>query len=710
MTSTHKQATREIAIVATSGLNFPTKSRKYLIDMVRDAAVKAGAKFVIIAGNTLDGKALETEFKARLKEKIRAYLETTDAKDRRDDPTWRIRLAEEFTADFVEEYASQLDDYLPLIPGGVNWHIVIAEKVFDKAIGARILEQLQERRDDVRLIGARQDGSYDTEPKVPVQFRGFDTIRVIVPHRTPWFYRIVTSFMQRLIDSFVPRTSSERPSMMLVGCTGTAAHLPFYEGVPCISVPTLHKIDVQLSAENMVGCSVIRVIEENGRTRVIAGTHDFRSAIYAERDVVVPAGVSLVQRAVLHALIKSDASLKGIRFWVNENRRRFGRKREITDAKIEKALDSLKKRELVWHSSQSNRYALNEHALYGAEVTLDALHAGSRDIKHLGWSCFHGGSSKTLYFTALEEIPRLAEDVDAIIENGDINQGISHNYEYNGELAPWANGADKQEKFNAHFRAKLLAETFCRRWARNEHMTDDRARLEASVVRYVFGPGNHDTWLFYGKRALPLSIFEDNLRVNVASMIYAACVKFGLTITADEVRAITDERIVRVGESRMVHIDGITVGIKHPYKGGARSRSARIQEVAEFIWRRFERFSATVAKKSDGFAMVYVANFHTAAAVHIGKFGRTIVGVMTGAYLHDTEFESNIDKVVEYGPVVVRVTLNKEGRVLYTETEFSDYINAQDSAFVLADRLDTHQVLEHGVRLFDRIKMKLPWR
>jgi len=708
-TQTVKTHPRELAFVATSGLNFPTKSRKYLIDLVRDAAVKANARFVIIAGNTLDGKALEREFKARLRQRISEFMEDNPARER--DAGWREFETEAFAKEFIEEHAGQLDDFLPQIPGGINWHIAIAEKVFDRPIGARILEKLQKLRDDVRLIGARQDGSYDTEPRVPVRFRGFETIRVIVPHRTPWFYRIVTSFMQRLIDSFVPRTSSPKPSMMLVGCTGTATHIPFYEGVPCISVPTLHKIDVQLSAENMVGCSVIRVIDDgSGQTRVISGAHDFRTAINAEREIVVPASIAPVQKAVMHSLIESDASFKTILWWVNDQRRRFGRKRDITEGQLQKALEALKKKGLVRHSKKSNRYALNEDRLHEVAVTLKTLHADSRDVKHLSWSCMHGGSAKTLYFTALETIPRLAEDVDAIIENGDLNQGIAHNYEYNGELAPWANGMDKQEKFNAHFRATLLAGAFRRRLVRNALIENVSERVRVSVVRYVFGPGNHDMWIFHGKRALPLAIFEADLRSTLASMIHAICVESNLDISSDEVRSITDERIVRVGDSRMVNIDGVTVGIKHPHKGGARSRSARIQEVAEFIWRRFDRFASTVAQKSDGFAMVYVANFHSAAAVHIGKFGRTIVGVMTGAMLHDTEFESNIDKVVEYGPVAVSVKLNPENRVLYTETEFSDYINDEDRGFVTADRHDTVQVLEHNLKLFKRIKLKLPWR
>ena len=694
------QKAKELAIVATSGLNFPTKSRKYLINLVKEAAIKVKATFIIVAGNTMDGKALELELKARLKRRLVGVSSKHSE---------RVRL--DFEAEFIEEYAAQLDEYLPVI-SGCNWHIVIAEKVFDRPIGVRIMEHVQARRRDVRLIGAKEDGTYDTEPKVPLQYRGFEVIRVIVPRRTPWFYRIVTGFMQRLINSFVPRTNSAKPSLVLVGCTGTAAYLPFYEGVPCVSVPALHKIDQQLSAENMVGCTVIRVVtEDDGRVRVISGTHDFRAAVFAERDVMIPPNAPPVQRAILNSLIRGDASFRSILWWTNENKKRFRRQKDFTEVEIRKGIAELTRQELIVHSEKSNRYAINEEKLQDASVSLSSLHEGGRTIKHLVWSCFHGGAMKTLYFTALRDVPRLAQDVDAIIENGDLIQGIAHQYEYNGELLPSMNGFDKQEILNAHIRATMLLEAFRLRLGKlSKAALNNRERVFKALPPYVYNLGNHPSWNYHNRDALILSLFDEKLRVLMASGIVAICRERNINVSHDEAVALAEKRIIRLGESRMINLDGVLVGIKHPFKGRTLSKSGRIQEVVDFMWKRFPGLEETVTQGSTGFALAYVANFHEAASVHIGKFGRTILGVMTGAYMYDTEFENHVDKVVEYGPAVVEVRLSQEGRLLYSETEFIDRIDDEDRAFVHADRLDSQHVLERSIKLFDRIKLTMPWR
>lgn len=697
---TKSRKAKELAIVATSGLNFPTKSRKYLIDLVKEAAIKVKATFIIIAGNTMDGKALELELKARINKRLHGVA-----------PNDLERARLDCEAEFVEEYAAQLDEYLPVITG-CNWHIVIAEKVFDRPIGVRIMECVQARRRDVRLIGAKQDGTYDTEPKVPLQYRGFEVMRVIVPRRQPWFYRIVTGFMQRLINSFVPRTNSVKPSLILVGCTGTAAYLPFYESVPCVSVPTLHKIDEQLSTENMVGCTVIRVItEDDGRIRVISGTHDFRAAVFAERDVVIPPTAPPAQRAILYSLTRGDASFRNIGWLANENKKRFHRKKDFSEAEIKKGIAELLRQELIVHSAKSNRYGINEEKLQHASISLASLHEGGRTIKHLVWSCFHGGAMKTLYFTALRDIPLLAQDVDAIIENGDLIQGIAHQYEYNGELLPFANGFDKQEILNAHIRATMLLEAFRLRLKKlSKTELNNRENVFGALPPYVYNLGNHPSWNYHNRDALILSLFDEKLRGLMATGIVAIAGECGIVVSHNEAVALAANRIIRLGESRMVTLDGVIVGIKHPFKGRTLAKSGRIQEVVDFVWKRFASFASTATQQSNGFALVYVANFHEAASVHIGKFGRTILGVMTGAYMKDTEFENHLDKVVEYGPSVVEVRLSEKGRLLYSETEFIDRIDAQDAEFVHADRLDSRQVLQRSIKILDRIGLTMPWR
>lgn len=698
---------REIAIVATSGLSWPTRSRRYLINLVGEAVAKARAKFVIIAGHTVDGKYLEAEFKARLKEHLKTFTPRLKGEE-------LDYEKDQFEREFIREYAVHLSDFLPKLPGDVNWHIAIAERIYDRPIGAKILERLCDLRSDVRIIGERQeDGFYDREPKVPVQFSGMETIRVIVPHRSPWFSKVISNLVQRLHNAFAPRTLSPKPDLILTGVTGTAVHLPYYDGVPNISVPALNKLVEQQATEHMIGCTVLRLVG-NGKdgVRVINGVHNFRTAAFQEKAVAVPTSLPKTQQAVMYALVPSDASFNAVLYRVNASKSRFHRKTKFDENEIRSALDELVNSGKVHFSKKSNRYGINEELRRNADITLESLWNGSRSVKHLVWSCLHGGALKTLYFTALEDLPKLATDADAAIENGDLMQGIAHNYMHNGELMPFATGVDKQEVFNAYFRAAILVKIFRNRVeALSESARRNTEKVIAEcLIPYIYNKGNHDLWAHFNRASLPLQLFDTTLRAQVVEGVIRACSEFGVRATFAQVKAAVDASISTVGESRMVELNGIAIGIKHPHKGRTIQKSTRIQEVAEFVWRRFTKYLGTVAKQSSNITIAYVANYHEAAAAHITKFGQTILGVMTGAYMYETDFETHHDKVVDSGPAIVTVRIDKEGRLLYSETEYTARIDQEDRAFVTADRFSTATVFTQSAKLLDRIGLTMPWR
>lgn len=706
-----KNGEKSVTLVAVSGLSWPTRSRGYLINLVKDVVAKHKANFAIIAGHTVDGKYLEVEFKERLKERIAREREVPREEGVRFDAEW---VKEEFESEFIEEYSSQLSDFLPKLPNGANWHIAIAERIYDRPIGAKILEELRDKRADVRIIGKRQeDGFYDREPKFPVQLPGFEEIRVIVPHRSPWFSKVITNLVQRLMSAFAPRTLSPKPDLILVGVTGTAAHLPYYDGVPTISVPALNKLVEQQATEHMIGATVIRVIADgNEQPRIVNGVHNFRTAAFEEKAFAVSTSLPSVQQAVMHSLIPSDASFKAVLYRVNAEKRRFHRKTDFKEETVKNALMELVKVKKVVFSKQSNRYGINEELRRNAKITLDSLWDGSRQVKHVVWSCLHGGALKSLYFTALEDLPKLAADADAVIENGDLMQGIAHNYMHNGELLPFATGVDKQEVFNAYFRAAILVEIFRNRvktLSGNDRRNAEKVLAEC-LIPYVYNRGNHDMWVYFNRCSLPLQLFDTTLHAQMIDGVNRVCDEFDVRPTFAQVKSAVDASIRTVGESRMIELNGIAVGIKHPHKGRTIQKSARIQEVAEFVWRRFTTYLGTVATKSSSITIAYVANYHEAAATHITKFGQTILGVMTGAYMYETDFETHHDKVVDPGPAVVNVRIDKEGRLLYSETEYVGHISEEDRSFVTADHLTSKLVFERSAKLLDRIGLTLPWR
>lgn len=705
------QKGKELSIVAISGLSWPTRSRKYLINLVKEAVEKSMAKFVIIAGHTVDGQYLEKEFKARLKEFVKEQRAT--AKEDKKiifDSDW---CKHTFEQEFVKEYAEHLSDFLPVLPNDVNWHIVIAERIYDRPIGAKILEKLKDMRADVRIVGERlEDGYYDREPKFPVQFPGFDTIRVIVPHRSPWFSNTITNLVQRLHNAFSPRTLSPKPSLTISGVTGTAVHLPYYDGVPNVSVPALNKILEQQATEHMIGASVIKLVANGRGTRIVNGVHNFRIAAFKEKILSIPTSLPNIQQAIMQALVPSDASLKALVHRVNVNKLVFSRRTNFKQETIKETLQELIGSKKVIFSKKSNRYGINEDLRKNAVMSLDALHKDSRTIRHTIWSCFHGAALKTLYFTALEDLPQMLAESDGGIENGDINQGNAHNYDYNGELLPGFNTVDKQEILNAYIRATICADAFKIRLERYKELAkkNPNEAVEKSLPPYHFNVGNHDAWRFYGKVGLILQQFEDKLRTVLAERIAKICRENNIAYSEEKARELVDRKVRRVGESRMTEIDGVLVGVKHPHKSRTVQKSTRVQQVVNFIWQRFDSFTDTVAKNAKGFAIAYVANFHEAAAVHVTKYGKTVLGVMTGAYLHDTEFETNLDKVVDRGPALVTAVLSPSGELLYSETEFISRISEGDYKFVTADRLSTKEVHERVLKLLKKIELDLPWR
>lgn len=697
---------QELNFVETSGINFPYRNRKYLIDVVADIAREHNAKFIIVAGNAIAGKHLDGELAALLlsvKEEMKSaneLIKETNKKlpagQKQSMVKFDQELKEELKNSFIDEKSQALDEFLPHIENNsqkVKYHIIISENIFDRPIGVKILEELQKRRDDIRLF-------YDTEEKIPINLEGIEDPRLIVPRRRPWFYKILTGLMQRLIDSFVQRTFSPRPSFVSVGCTGTGANIPFYKGVPCFSIPTLHKIDEQLSTENMVGCLVKKITVRNGKPYIINRTYDFRTLIFNEREIAVGSLVSDFEKEIVDALKPSSASLKSVLFRVNQNRREKLSLQEVKDT-----LEKLKSRNIVVFDEKGNRYRINEELVKQATCTLKDLMSGTKVHKHVAISCIHIGALKTLYFTLMNDLPDLAVDADALIINGDLKQGIAHNYEYNGELLPFANGKDKQDLLAARIVHHIVWRIFEKRFesikAKNYDAKDIVSRC---LIRLVIKIGNHDAWGYYGKDALPLVLFETEFKSLLLKSISDFCFQNNLrTADLSSITKTVEERFRLVGEIGIVNVNGIKIGVKHPHKSRTLSKSQRIQEVVSF-------FEEQKVEKPYNVTVVYDANFHEAAAAHVSIFGRTILGVQTGAFLKDTQFENTKDKVVDYGPAKVTVCVNKDNQLIYDEVEFDSTINEQDKKIIFADKISAKDVLCLSSRILKALNWSMPWR
>lgn len=684
---------RSLSFVAISGLNFPSRSRPYLPRLAQEIAEQEKAEFILVAGNMLAGRALEQELKELLKGIRKEKSEQAESqKDK------KVDSLDEFVAD----KAAALDEFLPRLKGQMKYHIVIAEKVYDKALGVQVLEALRKLRkeagcDDIRL-------HHNPDTKIPIHLPNFGEMRVLVPRKEPWFYENVTGLMQRLVNSFAMRTNSSKPRLILAGCTGTSNFLPRYKGLAAVSVPVLHKLDEQLSTENMVGCVVVKIKAVDDDFQISHKTYDFRTAIFNEPKFALNGDLTANQKLVLDVLKPSSASRGTILFRVNT----LSKETPWSEDQLKKVLQELKDKKLISRDREGHRYSISDSLLRRVQINLASFLQGAKKLVLVVKSCWHVGALKALYHTTLEVEPELAEDADAICLNGDVTQGISHNYEYNGELAPAMNGADKHQIFAALMQGGMIMTVFKKRW---EKITDQKLavtdKLAQCLITYVYNIGNHDEHRFSSsKHAIPLQTFDASLRSYLTSEIMAFLVaKDQQGVGLQIVENLVNQKVIRVGESRVVKLGGIPIGLKHPRQGRTQGMGLRIQQTANFFDKALRDWPNNILSEIN---IVLVANFHEHAAIHMGLFGRTVLGVQSGAMLKDTEFENGMNKAVDHGLVRVVVELNGNGELLTTEMEFPDYIAPADKNIVFADQLTQGQVMEHFAALAQKYNMR--WR
>ncbi|TSC89523.1 MAG: hypothetical protein G01um10143_13 [Parcubacteria group bacterium Gr01-1014_3] len=686
---------RSACFVAISGIDFPKRSRKYLMNLTAEVAKSRGANFILIAGHVVNGRELDKQLKLRLK----GVKKTADKS--------KEEMCKKIEQEFVNEMAGALNEFLPVIKD-VNYHIVVAEAIYDWPIGYKVLEVVQKMRGgpqgDIRLFN-------DPEHKMPVQLPGFGDVRVLVPKKQPWFYENVTGVMQRVINGFAMRTNSPPPPLIIVGCTGTGAFVPRYRGIPCIAIPCHNKLDEQLSAENMVGCTVVTIAKDEKVYRITWDPIDYRTVIFNERELAIPEDMSKAHRRVIRALEPSSASFKTIEFRVNSNGNGH-RKTPWSAEKVKKILEELQKRHLVEYNKAQNRYAINDALVNKVNVSLEDFFKNKKTVTFVQKSCWHVGALKALYWSVLHYEPKLARDVDAIVICGDIQQGISHNYEYNGELLPIANGPDKQELLAGLMQTQIMMETFVDRWEDFRKLKLPTAEMvKKCTVGLVIKEGNHDESRFSsGKGAIILMIFEMVLRYEMAKRVNQFLQDHKVNdLTYSQVAEIVNAKIIRVGETSVAEVNGIPIGLKHPHQGKTQAKGARIQQTNNFFMQAFRNHPDP---KLRNIAVVGVANFHEAAAICTSVFGRTILGIMTACELYDTKFENNFNKVVEFGMAKVKVDLNENGKFLAASVQYSmtseEEIVKEDARIVLKNELTTEDISRQCLELSK--KFNIPWR
>lgn len=661
--------------LAISQLNFPDPSvnRKYLMGLVKDVVELEGVQSVIVAGGMLAGKYLKSLFASEIKE--------NGIKDKYE--------KEECRAKFVDDWAEELSAFLPILGEGVNYHIIYSPApAYDAADGESICREILVRLFEIRDKKEKDIRLYldDSEPRVPVQWPEPTEIRVLVPQNKPWYSKLVSNLLQRLATPFAGRTfTGERPALILAGCTGSGVDIPSYKGIPTISVPALYKINRVKTTESMVGCVVVSMRKEGDSIKYALDTFDFRPFVSAERQSLIPEDMPTEKKRILLHLSKNSQGFDTLYNRLYGFRLEKKTPEKVVEEKehLKKNLDALVSRGFVVYKPEINRYELSKKLEYKVKANLKTLMERARRIRVVAYACLHVGAIKTLYATFEHLIPELSENADALFGCGDIIQGLAHNFECSGELVPTLNTNDKQSIKAGQIQANVLLQIFDKRLAKYklEGLSPEEL-VRKCLMKFFYCLGNHDMWVHYNKQGLPLRDFH---REIVSTVLLGVAERVpGIPISI--LSALVEESIEKVGETELVVLNGIGIGVTHPHKGGAETKSARIQQVIE---------SHVSRKHPLDIVLELVGNFHTAAAIHFPQFNRTYVGVMLGAMLKTTLFENKINKVVDHGPVVVDLWVDpKSGKLLRDTIEFfDDIVHPIDRRVVEADKLTESTVV-----------------
>ncbi len=488
--------------------------------------------------------------------------------------------------------------------------------------------------------------------------------------------------------------------MILAGCTGSGVTIPSFKGIATLSVPACHKINRVRTTESMVGCLVVTMRQEKGKNTSSVDTFDFRPFVGAERQSLIPEDIAPEKGRVLWHLSQNAQGFDTLhsRLYGFRLDTKTPEKIEEEKEQLKKHLDALIAGNLVVYKPEINRYELSKALAYDVKVDLKTSMERAKRVSVVAYACLHVGAIKTLYKTFTHYIPRIAEDADALVGCGDIIQGLAHNFEYSGEIVPTLNAYDRQSLKAGQIHANVLLQIFDRRFAKYASQTKNPQELIGKcLIKFIYCLGNHDMWSHYQKQGLPLFDFHK----EIVSLLVSGIAERVADVPYKKLLALVEEKVIRVGENEIVKLNDIGIGVTHPHKGGADSKSARTQQVIE---------GHVARKHPKDVTLELVGNFHTAAGIHFPQYNRTYVGIMLGAMLKDTLFERKINKVVDHGPVMVTVWVDpRTGNLLKDRIEFfDDVMHPVDRRVVEADKLMESTVVGVAKRMTDY--GDLPWR
>lgn len=543
---------------------------------------------------------------------------------------------------------------------------IVPSTPYDKDIGIEVANLLAENRGNQEIRVLATDG--DRLP-LPWDEAGIEKVlEVLTLDKQPWLRGDFdsTSPQRRIKDKRRQTTQRTPVDIQAVGGAGVSIMKP--EGqypIGFMAVPVCHKIEETTTAERQVGVQIMEV--DPDRRNVTMHSYPFRDFLSLERKFVeVPATFSEIARKCI-AHIQANGKTTTGRF-VDLT----GLPRPQIEAELAKvAAGSKNRHRKTWpglvHDEKSDRWDFDlEWIKMNLRCPPDA---GERKVdKMVCVCCLHAGSHDTDYRHFLKGLPEvmLRHGVTTLISAGDHVEGTAHDLLMKGEIVAGFDNT-KQEKLAGYMIADVLYRVFearyeaaCRGVA-DFSSAENRRRVEASLPRFVYVPGNHCTWIAHaGIQPLVtmIHVIVETLTRRIGKRLSAKDHR------VDGLMDLVKSHIETNRTGRFTMPSGLKMGMTHPHMGGSKTVSSSAQQALDMYRDR---------------QVVIIGNFHTGCVVeeHDPQLGQRIC-IQVGTMKHSSPFESSkLKPGLDQGFAYAKIT-SVDGRIVSTETTFFSNDRATD--------------------------------
>lgn len=676
-------------IMLISRLDYPGEgSRVGLWHLMAEVAQEEKINIVVINGGLVSHRPLQNRINRERDKAIgllkeRKKEEAKKPKPEREKLETQVQVRAKVRERVLDEVAHELAEAFPVITNKQGKPVKVYVTTspahnYDGPMGVDIADRLQKLREDI-VFWDRESSRFPMKNVSRVLW-------ALNPEKAAWRSKYFSTMVDRLVQDKTKQTSQELPDIWTVGCGGSAVNLPAGGGNPrpMISIPALHRLQQVNTSENQVGVAVVEFAEGSNFPKVV--TYNFKDLVARERDFIpVPEG------------LEDDENLTKTERDQRERQRAIFKEVLTNVPTIGMLEDALRwkrrtlERDIVHYNEQgfepaivldekSGKYNVSyEWLQHKLRYPMPDVSTFNKDSS-VSFSCLHAGYKTTQYEWFVTRIPELIVEngIQSLVGCGDFVAGLKHNLDFRGELLSGANNYDKQEDAAARLTAAVLVRVLKLRLDKclgKKKPSKDTLRklVNDSLIHLYYIPGNHDEWV-QDTGHMPLSTYNVILEKTIIEGIYEYLDSLGLSLVG--LREIVKEHIHFGGEHEFP--SGVTMSIRHPHQGRMQTSSGRAQQT----------MGATKGQ------VVYIGNFHVGVAVHEWhpEMGQR-VAVQEGTIAAGTDFESNMNKLVDTEVGMVRVYSDPESKRIF-KTEMMWQSPSKDELVIFDDRITLYQILE----------------